>query len=55
MVNSFYELTSGQGWTVEAVDYDMDRMQNKYFLDEGLVTDAFYLDISTLDMEDLLL
>lgn len=55
LVNSFYDLTSGQGWTVDAVTYDMDKLKNEYRMDESLVLDAFFLDVSTLDGDKLLL
>ena len=55
LVEDFYDLTSGQGWTVEGVEYNMATMKNKFLLDEAFVVDAFYLDVSTLDGDHLLL
>lgn len=55
LVNSFYDLTSGQGWTVDEITYDMHNVKNKYHVSGSLVLDGFYLDVSTLDGDMLLL
>jgi len=56
LVNSFYDLTSSEGWIVEAVEYDMHGLKNRFYLDEALPTQpGFYLDVSTLDGDHILL
>jgi len=49
LVNSFYDLSSGQGWRFVEQDIDLHRMVFNFELDAAAIMDAFYLDISTLD------
>ena len=55
LVSDFYDLTSGAGFAIEQIAYDMDKLNNKYVLNEALVMNGFFLDVSTLDGTDLLL
>lgn len=55
IVDSFYNITSGSGWRFIEEQIDMDKGKVGYFLDEATVQNAFYLDVSTLDMDDYLL
>jgi hypothetical protein len=55
LVDSFYDLTSGSGWRMVESRFDMDRAGLKLTLDEATVMNGFYLDVSDLDGDDLLL
>lgn len=54
-VNSFYSINSGTGWRIKEMEYDMEDGTIKFGLDESITGNAFYLDYSDLDGEDLLL
>ncbi|MHC4791472.1 MAG: hypothetical protein ACYS8Y_08580 [Planctomycetota bacterium] len=53
--NSFFNITSGSGWRITDYGFDMNTFETEYTMDEATVMNAFYLDVSTLDDNDLLL
>jgi len=55
LVDSFYNITSASGWRFVEIDFNMDKGQNKFILDEAATIPAFYLDVSNLDGSDRLL
>ena len=55
LVDSFYDITSSDGWRLVETELDMDTGQLKMELDEAAVLVGFYLDQSYLDGTDLLL
>lgn len=54
LVDSFYEITSASGWRLVEAKFDTNRAQMQFNLDEATVMNAFYLDVSDLDGDDLL-
>jgi len=55
LVDSFYNITSSDGWRLVETDLDMDNGQLKMELGEAPVLAAFYLDVSLLDGDEYLL
>jgi len=55
LVDSFYNITSASGWRFVEHTLDMDKGQINYELSEAATANGFYLDISFLDGDDLLL
>ena len=55
LVDSFYGVTSASGWRLVGNYYDTDRGIITRYLDEATVMNGFYLDVSDLDGDDLLL
>ena len=55
LVNSFYSITSADGWRLVETELNMDDGQLKLELDEAAVLNAFYLDVDYLDSAALLL
>jgi hypothetical protein len=54
LVNSFYAVDSSQGWRMAEYQIDMDNGLCEYIMDEAGVMNAFFLDVSDLDGDDLL-
>ena len=55
IVDSFFGITSSSGWRVVEIEYDFDDGDARFFMDEATVMNGFYLDVSYLDGNDLLL
>lgn len=55
LVDSFFNITSGTGWRYDEIALNIDTGRIDYKMNEAIAGTAFYLDISTLDMDDLLL
>jgi hypothetical protein len=55
LVDSFYDITSSSGWRLSEKTIDMDTGEVSVQTDEAMTVGAFYLDVSLLDGEDLLL
>lgn len=55
LVNSFYNVNSSSGWRISAQEIDVDAFAINFSTNEALVANAFYLDESDLDGDDLLL
>jgi len=55
IVDSFYNITSASGWRMVEIEHDVDNYKMKYYMDEATVMNAFYLDISLLDGDDILI
>lgn len=55
LVDSFFGITSASGWRLVEAEYDMDGTKTMFNLDEATVMNGFYLDVSDLDGDDLLL
>lgn len=55
LVDSFFNITSTSGWTITKQEFDLQSGSMKFEIDEAIVANAFYLDISDLDGDDLLL
>ena len=55
LVEPFYSITSGDGWRLKELDINLDTGGIKYYLDGASVLEGFYLDISELDGDELLL
>ena len=54
-VDSFYSIVASQGWAITLNSINMQTGDTDYTLDAALTGRAFYLDISFLDGDDLLL
>lgn len=55
LVNDFYNVDSSQGWRMTELGIDMDTGRIDIETDEATTANAFYLDVSCLDGDDLLL
>ena len=55
LVNSFYGVDSSQGWRMTEYQIDLKTGLCDYTMDEATVANAFFLDFSDLDGDDLLL
>jgi len=55
LVDSFYSITSADGWRLVETELNMDDGQLKMELDEAATLHGFYLDVDYLDGEHLLL
>lgn len=55
IVNSFFNITSGSGFRISEQHIDMQNLAIKIKTNEALVANAFYLDVSDLDGNELLL
>lgn len=55
LVNSFYDVTSASGWRVSEYKVNLDDFSIGVRTNEALIANAFYLDTSDLDGDDLLL
>ena len=55
LVDSFFNVTSASGWQITEYSLDSDTGDIEWELDEAVAGDAFYLDVSTLDGDHLLL
>jgi len=53
--NSFYNITSAQGWRLVEFECDLDGGRLTRELDGAAVMNGFYLDVSFLDGDDVLL
>ena len=49
MVDSFYNQTSADAWTIKEYEYQMQNDQVNYVTDGAATLIPFILDISTLD------
>ncbi|MHA2277530.1 MAG: hypothetical protein ACXAC2_17260, partial [Candidatus Kariarchaeaceae archaeon] len=55
LVDSFFNITSSTGWQITEYTFASDTGDIFWELDEAVAADAFYLDVSTLDGDHLLL
>jgi len=55
LVSSFYNITSASGYRIVEIIYDMEQGKTTFVMDDSAISNAFYLDVSTLDGTDLLL
>ena len=55
LVDSFFNITSASGWAVTKQTIDMQSGAVQLEVDEAVSANAFYLDVSDLDGDDLLL
>ena len=55
LVDSFFNVTSASGWAVIKQTIDLNAGIVQLEVDEAIVAGAFYLDVSSLDGDDLLL
>lgn len=55
LVDSFYSITSATGWRYDEIEIDTHTGKARYRMNEAIAGNAFYLDISDLDGDDLLL
>lgn len=55
LVNSFYDIGSNSGWRVVSKEIDLQDGAITWGIDEALLRNAFYLDITSLDGNELLL
>lgn len=55
IVNSFYNVSSSDGWRVSGQKINLHELSTQVKTNEALVANAFYLDVSELDGDDLLL
>jgi len=55
LVDSFFQVDSSQGWCITTAEVDAYTGNTMYTLDEATVINAFYLDKSFLDGNDILL
>ena len=55
LVDSFFGITSASGWRLMEAEFNLDSGGTTYQMDEATVMNAFYLDVSLLDGDDLLL
>lgn len=54
-VDSFYSINSGTGWRFDEMTVNVDKFSVLYQMNEAIAGTAFYLDVSSLDGDDLLL
>jgi len=55
LVDSFYGVTSADGWLIKEMGVNMDTGELDYLLSDATVMNSFILDSSNLDAADLLL
>ncbi len=55
LVDSFYNINSGTGWRYDEISINIDQGKITYKMNEAIAGNAFFLDISSLDGDDLLL
>ena len=55
LVDSFFNVTSASGWAITKQTIDLNAGTVQLEVDEAVVANAFYLDVSDLDGNDLLL
>jgi hypothetical protein len=55
LVDSFYAINSGTGWRYDEITVNVDTGGFTYAMNEAIAGNAFYLDYSDLDGDDLLL
>jgi hypothetical protein len=55
LVNSFYNVSSSSGWRISQHKFNMNDFSINVMTNEALIANAFFLDTSLLDGDDLLL
>ena len=55
LTDSFYGITSTSGWRLTETQFNTDTGEMRFLMDEANVMNAFYLDVSFLDGDDLLI